>query len=571
MKRRTGLLGFAIAVIAAGTLHAQYNYPDILWSKRGHGDQTPAVRYSPDGQTLASGGTSLTANGGSVVLWNEATGDKLAELNHTGDFDLGVVNAIDFFAEGDRLVTAEGNSSGGGGSAARWQPTANYEMQHLSHLVAVPDGSSLDMRFIPGSNLIDVDVSPDGTMIAYGRQLDTKVVVYDADTGVLLHELPLKSTQGGGAVKFSPDGQYLAAGDKDGTVRVFNLADESIARELVNRDSVGGTNWFALGISSLAWTSDSTKLAVGVEGYGCGVRIWDVTTGARLQSLRLNYYFQGHLDYVPGDAYLGVGSTEWDYASQYNVLSPVNVRFINTTTGEVVARYDIPYSNPNDALMDFDIAPDGQTYAYGMSPGLVVVARNPYAPDEEAPPSAPKLTATATGTTEVQLTWTPVKNATSYIIVRSSFGSAFEVLAEASGTQYRDAAVQPNTTYLYKVRANIDGAPFSNIDAATTVMFTNGPLLSGLDQISREHIEQLRTCINAMRQAAGLQPASFTDPTLTSTTVSKAVHVQEIRDDLDAVRAALGLEPLALTDPTLGPHSTKVKAAHVQELRDGCM
>lgn len=569
MVRRTlsvAAIAFALATLA----HAQYNYPDILWSKRGHGDRTTAVRYSPDGQLIVSGGTSLTANFGSAVIWDATNGDTIKEINAGGGFDFGTVNAVDFFGDGSVFVTAEGNT-GGGGSAAR-TPIAQYEIQHATHFVTVPGGDASRVHTITSSNLIDLDISPDDKLIAYARQTETSAVLLDAATGTVLRELTLAATSGGGAIRFSPDGQYLAAGDKSGNVRIFRTSDWSVYRDLANRDSVGGSNWFALGISSLAWTADSTKLAAGVEGYGCGVRIWDVAAGARVQSIRLNYYFQGFVDYVPGDQYLGVGSTEWDYASQYNVLSPVNVRFINTTTGDVVARYDIPYNNPNDGLLDFDVSPDGQSYVYGLSPGLVVVARNPYAPAANEPPAAPKLTAQATGTNEVQLTWTPVKGATSYIVVRSSEGTPFETLVEVSGsTSYRDTNVAANTTYLYKVRANLADAPFSNVDAATTVMFAPTTLLAGVDRVSRSHIEQLRTAINAMRKAAGLPPATFTDPTLSSTTPPKAAHVQEIRDDLDQVLAALGLPPLDMTDPTIGSGSTKVKAAHIQELRNGCL
>jgi WD40 repeat protein len=564
MKLRT--LMCAALLAAAASVHAQYNYPEILWSKRGHGDRTTAVRYSPDGQYIVSGGTSLTANYGSAVIWNAATGALLQEINKTDDTDLIAVNAVDFFSDGTTFVTAEGNIGGGGGSAAR-APKVEYDTYYPTRFISVPDGAGSNLRTILGSSLIDVDISPDDPMIAYAREFHGTIVILDAATGTVLQEPALKGA-GGGALKFSPDGQYLAAGDKDGNVRVFRTADWSVDRDLANRDSVGGTNWFALGISSIAWTADSTKVAVAVRGYGCGVRIWDVTTGDRVQSIRLNYYFQGYVDYVPGDAYLGVGSTEWDYASQFNVLSPVNIRFINTVTGEVAARYDVPYNNPNDAVMDFDVAPDGQSYVYGISPGVVTVARNPYSPTQQ-PPGAPAVTATATSTSEVSVTWTPVDGAAAYTIVRSFDGGAFEEIGEVPGTSYTDYDVDPDKTYLYKVAAVLTAAPYSRVDAATTVLFSPS-VVTTADPISRSHVEQLRTAINAMRQSAGLGPATFTDPTLTTTTPAKAVHMQEIRDHLDAVRSALGLEPLSMTDPTISAGSTKVKAAHVQELRNAC-
>jgi WD40 repeat protein len=554
------------ALLTTVSLYAQYNHPEIVWSQRGHGDRTTAVRYSPDGQTIASGGTSLTGNAGSVVLWT-AGGQLIREINVTEGVDVLTVHGIDFFDDGLTLVTAEGTLPGSGGSALK---TAKSEstMHRPSRFISVPAGEGSNLRLIEGSSLLDVDISPDNTMIAYVQEFDTTAPVLDAGTGTVLKELPLTG-EGSGAVKFSPNGQYLAVGDENGVVRVFRTSDWSIHREFANRDSIGGANWFALGISSLDWTADSTKVAVGVSGYGCGVRIWDVTTGERVQSIRLNYYFTGYVDYVPGDEYLAVGSTEWDYASQYNVLSPVNVRFINTVTGDVAARYDIPYSNPNDALMSFDVAPDGQTYVYGMSPGLVVVARNPYPPSGGGQLTAPAVTATATSASEVRVEWTTVQGAASYTVARSHDGGPFERIADVTTTSFTDRSVSADTTYLYKVAALAADAPYSKADAATTVDFAPSTLTTGT-RISRAHIQQLRTAINAMRRSAGMAPATFTDATLTTATPVKAAHVQEIREHLDAARAALGLTSMSLSDPVLATGATRIKAMHVQELRNGC-
>lgn len=563
---RTWIL-LAIVTLSSLDTFAQYNRPDIVWSFRGHGDRTTAVRYSPDGQIIASGGTSLTANAGSVVLWNAATGQMLREINETDDADLLTVHGIDFFNDGLTLVTAEGNLPGSGGGAAK-TPKTNSSLARPTRYISVPDGEGSNLRILHGGSLLDVDISPDESMIAYVQEFDTSAPVLDAATGDVLQELPLTG-EGSGAVKFSPDGQYLAIGDENGNVRVFRTSDWSVFRQFANRDNVGGANWFALGITSLAWTADSTKVAVGVEGYGCGVRIWDVTTGERVQSIRLNYYFGGHVDYVPGDRYLAVGSTEWDYAGQYNVISPVNVRFIDTVTGDVVARYDIPYNNPNDALMSFDVSPDGSHYVYGMSPGIVTVARNPFPPSGGTDPTAPAVTATATSTSAVVVEWTAVQGASAYTVSRSFNGSPYETIAQTATTSYTDTGLAADTTYLYKVAASGPNAPYSKADAATTVDFAPSTLTS-TTRVARSHMQQLRTAINAMRRSAGLAPATFTDQTLTTSTPVKAAHVQEIRENLDAVRAALGLSSLSLSDPVISTGATRIKAMHVQELRNGC-
>jgi hypothetical protein len=81
-------------------------------------------------------------------------------------------------------------------------------------------------------------------------------------------------------------------------------------------------------------------------------------------------------------------------------------------------------------------------------------------------------------------------------------------------------------------------------------------------------IADLRTAINAKRALAGLSAAVFTDPTLTTSIKVKAVHISEMRTAMDAARTILGQSTGGYTDPTLTVGTTKVKAIHIQELKN---
>jgi hypothetical protein len=107
---------------------------------------------------------------------------------------------------------------------------------------------------------------------------------------------------------------------------------------------------------------------------------------------------------------------------------------------------------------------------------------------------------------------------------------------------------------------------FSNTDIATTIVFTDDPLVAGTTIVQALHITELRSAVNAMRAAAGLSAATWTDSSLTGIEI-KAVHISELRSNLDAARSALGLSTGSYTD-ALTPGSTIVKAVHVSELRD---
>ncbi len=163
--------------------------------------------------------------------------------------------------------------------------------------------------------------------------------------------------------------------------------------------------------------------------------------------------------------------------------------------------------------------------------------------------------------------WTTLVNGTQ----RKSGGGAFTTLTTTASTSATDNTAVAGTTYVYKVRA-IDAASvasgFSLPDAATTIFFTDDPLVAQSTKLKALHITQLRQAVNAMRTAGGLTAASFTDASLTGV-AAKAVHIQELRTALSQARTALGLGAVTFTNPTLTPGSTTIKAAHINELRNG--
>lgn len=173
------------------------------------------------------------------------------------------------------------------------------------------------------------------------------------------------------------------------------------------------------------------------------------------------------------------------------------------------------------------------------------------------------LVATATGTPQVNLTWTALGGATSYEVWRSFNGGAFSLIGTPSATSFSDSSVAANTTYLYQVRANTS-AVFSNVDAATTIVFTDDPLVPQTTVVELIHMTQLRTAVNAMRLSGGL-PSLSADATIGAGLPVRATHITDLRTALNEARAAIGMPASMFTDATL----TTIKAVHVQELRDG--
>jgi len=208
----------------------------------------------------------------------------------------------------------------------------------------------------------------------------------------------------------------------------------------------------------------------------------------------------------------------------------------------------------------------GQTvYATDIADLTITTARNVI-----VGPSTPTgLVATATTATNVNVSWTASPSAAQYEVMRASAGSAYSSLATVATTSYPDGSVTALNTYVYKVRA-IDASsrlsPLSVPDAATTMFFTDDPLVANTTIMKAVHITELRQAVNLMRAAASLGAASFTDASL-SGVPAKAVHLDELRTALAQARSALGLPAISFTDTML--LGVVVKAAHVQELRGG--
>lgn len=190
---------------------------------------------------------------------------------------------------------------------------------------------------------------------------------------------------------------------------------------------------------------------------------------------------------------------------------------------------------------------------------------------QELPPfGAPTgLIATAVSAGQVNVSWNAVSGVAHYEVFRSFDGSPFLLYGTAAGNSFVDVTIG-RTTYLYFVRAVAPTglrSGFSNTDNATTIMFTNDPLPTGA-VILAQHIAEVRDAVNAMRLSAGQTPSPV-DPSFGTAAVIRASHITNLRDLLVNARSAMGLPPLTFTDPVIVPTETVVKAAHVQELREG--
>jgi uncharacterized repeat protein (TIGR01451 family) len=215
-------------------------------------------------------------------------------------------------------------------------------------------------------------------------------------------------------------------------------------------------------------------------------------------------------------------------------------------------------------------APANVVNSVTVSGGGQIYTANDTASDPTTVLGTPaSLVATAISTSQVTMSWGGVSAATEYQVWRSTNHEAFVVVGLPTTTNFLDGSLTAGTTYLYQVRAADDSnvGPASNTDPATTILFTDDPVITGTTIIKAAHVTELRTAVNAVRVAAGLAPAMFTD-VISAGVVVKALHINELRSNLDTARSTLGLPAIVYSNPTLAAGSD-IRADDIREIRSG--
>ncbi|AFY41738.1 serine/threonine-protein kinase [Nostoc sp. PCC 7107] len=186
------------------------------------------------------------------------------------------------------------------------------------------------------SDVNSVAFAPNGQILASGSD-DKTIKLWNLGTGTELQTLKghLKWIW---AIAFHPDGKILASGSADKTIKLWNLATTEEIRTLT-----GHTD----GVATVAFSPDGQTLASG--SLDKTIKLWNLTTGKLIRTFRGHSQAVATIAFSPDGKTLASGS--WDKT----------IKLWNVATGKQIRTLE----GHSELVLSLAFSPDGKTLASG--------------------------------------------------------------------------------------------------------------------------------------------------------------------------------------------------------------
>ncbi|MCC5634577.1 trypsin-like peptidase domain-containing protein [Nostoc sp. CHAB 5844] len=288
---------------------------ETLRTLSGNSARVFSVAYSPDGQTLASGGS-----GRIIEIWNLYTGKVIRTLSGHSDW----VQSIAYSPDGKTLASGSRDKT--------------IKIWNLSTGKVIRTLSGDFFQVLP------VAYSPDGKTLAGGSR-DKTIKIWNLSTGKVIRTLSGDFFQVL-PVAYSPDGKTLASGSRNKTIKIWNLSTGKVIRTLSGH---------SYSVSSVAYSLDGKTLVSG--SYDKTIKIWNLSTGKVIRTLSGHSAAVFSVAYSPDGKTLASGSFD------------NTIKLWNLSTGELVRSL----AGHHNTVLTIAYSPDGKNLASGGYDNIIKI------------------------------------------------------------------------------------------------------------------------------------------------------------------------------------------------------
>jgi WD40 repeat protein len=275
-------------------------------SYRGHQDVVTSVSFSPDGKMLASGSWD-----GTVRLWDTTTAKDLFEI----PIYRGWTTSVSFSFDSKTLAVGSQD-----GTITLWDIKTNSKIidfqahegliSNISFKPTIEMGKSRQILASSGADsqvrLWEVPVSCEYCSFSIANK----------EIGLLWgHQYKVED------ISFSPDGEILASGSHDGTLKLWQVGRGIEAYEL-QEDTLN----YERSIESLVFSPDSRTLA-SLDMIDQKVTLWDIETGEKIAILNDKQDQVSSIDFSTDGQTLASGDRQ-GIVKLWNVNSGMEIRSI---------------------------------------------------------------------------------------------------------------------------------------------------------------------------------------------------------------------------------------------------